>query len=324
MIKRTLYFGNPAYLSTRLDQLLVRLPEVEKNDTLPDGFKKDAHATIPIEDIGIVILDHQQIVISQALMAKLLENNVAFITCNRTHHPTGLLLNLESHSLQSKRFQAQIEATEPLKKQLWQQTIKAKIRNQAALLKLQGHDIQNMLHWVDHVKSGDPENLEGRASAWYWGHLFKKTKLSFKLSESLELSESLNFIRDPGGPPPNNFLNYAYAILRATVARSLVGSGLLPTLGIFHRNQYNAYCLADDIMEPYRPYADKMVLAIWEEHTELEDLTPDMKKKLLMLPAIDVIIQGETSPLMVAVQRTTASLARCFLSETRKISYPEL
>ncbi|MEK6780273.1 MAG: type II CRISPR-associated endonuclease Cas1 [Bacteroidota bacterium] len=309
MIKRTLYFGNPAYLSTRLDQLLVRLPEVEKNDTLPDSFKKEAQATIPIEDIGIVILDHQQIIISQALLAKLLDNNVAVITCNHTHHPTGLLLNLESHSLQSQRFQAQLEATEPLKKQLWQQTIKAKIRNQAALLKRHGYEVENMLHWADNVKSGDPDNLEGRSSAWYWAHLFKP---------------KLDFIRDPAGLPPNNLLNYAYAIVRATVARSLVGSGLLPTLGIFHRNQYNAYCLADDVMEPFRPYADQLVVQIVLGNAPYEELTTELKKKMLALPVLDVTVQGETSPMMVAVQRTTASLARCFLGETRKISYPEL
>lgn len=320
MIKRTLYFGNPAYLSTRLEQLVVRLPEVEKNETLPDSFKKEAQATIAIEDIGIVILDHQQIIISQALMAKLLDNNVALITCNHTHHPTGLLLNLDGHSLQSQRFQAQLEATEPLKKQLWQQTIKAKIRNQAALLKLQGYEIENMLHWADNVKSGDPDNLEGRSAAWYWGHVFKPTN-SFK---DFEPSKGLDFIREPAGLPPNNLLNYGYAILRATVARSLVGSGLLPTLGIFHRNQYNAYCLADDMMEPYRPYVDQLVVQIVQGEEPYEELNTGLKKKLLNIPAMDVIMQGETSPLMVAVQRTTASLAKCFLGETRKVIYPEL
>jgi len=313
MIKRTLYFGNPAYLSTRLNQLIVRLPAVEKNNTLPQGFKKDAEASIPIEDIGIVILDHQQLLISQALIANLLDNNVALITCNNTHHPTGLLLNLEGNSLQSQRFQAQIEATEPLKKQLWQQLIKSKISNQAAVLKSVGHDIQNMLHWAESVKSGDPDNLEGRASAWYWSHVF---------------DVNLNFKREPTGLPPNNLLNYGYAILRATVARALVGSGLLPTLGIFHRNQYNAYCLADDVMEPYRPYVDRLVLSMMADaqvrQLAIEELTPDFKKKLLALPAIDVSMQGETSPLMIAVQRTSASLARCFLGESRKLSLPQL
>lgn len=305
MIKRTLYFGNPAYLSTHLDQLVVRLPEVEKNDALPDQFKKEATATIPIEDIGIVVLDHQRITISQALLAKLLANNAAVITCNNTHHPTGLLLNLEGHTLQSQRFQAQVEATEPLKKQLWQQTVRMKIRNQAALLKRQGYEIDNMLRWAEAVRSGDPDNLEGRASAWYWAKIFKT-----------------DFIRDPAGAAPNNLLNYAYAIVRACVARALVGSGLLPTLGIFHRNQYNAYCLADDIMEPYRPFADRLVISLVEQG--ITELTPDSKKKLLALPAQDVTLQGETSPMLIALQRTTASLARCFLGETRKLIYPEL
>lgn len=314
MIKRTLYFGNPSYLSTRLDQLVVRLPEVEKNETLPDGFKKEAQATIPIEDIGLVILDHQQIIVSQALIAKLLENNVALITCNTTHHPTGLMLNLEGHSLQSQRFQAQIEATEPLKKQLWQQVIKAKIRNQAAVLRQGGFDTENMLHWSDHVKSGDPNNLEGRSSAWYWAHVFK----------GQESMHAQDFIRHPAGLPPNNLLNYGYAILRATVARALVGSGLLPTLGIFHRNQYNAYCLADDMMEPFRPYADQLVIQILGGKEPFEELTPSVKKRFLQLPALDVTMQGETSPLLIAVQRTSASLARCFLGESRKLTLPEL
>jgi CRISPR-associated protein Cas1 len=309
MIKRILYFGNPAYLSTHLEQLVVRLPEVEKNDTLPDIFKKEAIATIPIEDIGVVILDHQRLTISQALLAKLLANNAAVITCDNTHHPTGLLLNLDGHSLQSQRFKAQMEASEPLKKQLWQQTIKTKIRNQAAILKMQGYEIGNMLHWAESVRSGDPDNLEGRASAWYWSKVF---------------NPELNFIREPAGEPPNNLLNYAYAILRACVARALVGSGLLPTLGIFHRNQYNAYCLADDMMEPYRPFADRLVLALINEFGTQTELTPEVKKKLLVLPAQDVVLQGETSPMMIAMQRTSASLAKCFLGEARKLVYPEL
>lgn len=324
MIKRTLYFGNPAYLSTRLDQLVVRLPIVEKNETLPDAFKKEAAATIPIEDIGVVLLDHQQIIITQALIAKLLENNAAIITCNHTHHPTGLLLNLDGNSLHSQRFQAQLEATEPLKKQLWQQSVRAKIMNQAAVLKWRGLDTQNMEHWADNVKSGDPENMEGRAAAWYWAHLFKGINTALPFDDIDATNPLANFIRDPAGLPPNQLLNYAYALLRATMARSLVGSGLLPVMGIFHRNQYNAYCLADDIMEPYRPIADKLVVELIEENGLQEELTPAMKKKLLVLPALDITLQGETSPLMNAMQRTTASLAKCFTGETRKILYPTL
>ena len=310
MIKRTIYFGNPAYLSTKQEQLIVRLPEVEKNETLPDSFKKEAQASIPIEDIGVVVLDHQQIIISQALMAKLLANNVALITCNQSHHPQGLLLNLDGHTLQSQRFQSQVEASEPLKKNLWQQTIKTKIINQAAVLRSLGYETDNMLKWANDVKSGDTENHEARASAWYWQHIFKDRVENFK--------------RHREGIPPNNVLNYAYALIRATVARALVGSGLLPTLGIFHRNQYNAYCLADDIMEPYRPFADRMVLDLLATEQLGEELTPSIKKKLLALPAIDVNVQGEKSPLMIATQRSAASLAKCFLGESRRILYPEM
>ncbi|MCA6381114.1 MAG: type II CRISPR-associated endonuclease Cas1 [Cytophagales bacterium] len=324
MIKRTLYFGNPAYLSTKLDQLVVRLPAIEKNSTLPDGFKKEAAATIPIEDIGVVMLDHQQIIITQALIAKLLDNNAAIITCNSTHHPTGLLLNLEGHSLQSQRFQAQLDATEPLRKQLWQQTIRAKILNQAAVLRWRGYETQNMQHWADNVKSGDPENLEGRAAAWYWSHLFKELKTSLPFDD-VSLTDSLAaFIREPAGLPPNQLLNYAYALLRATMARSLVGSGLLPIMGIFHRNQYNAYCLADDMMEPYRPFADKLIVQLIQEEGLTHEISTATKKKLLTLPALDIIMQGETSPLMIAMQRTSASLAKCFLGETRKVMFPSL
>src|SRR5690606_6046247 len=235
MLKRTLYFGSPAYLKTQNKQLVIELPET--------GEIK----TAAIEDIGVVILDHQQITITQALLARLLDNNTAVIICNDIHHPTGLFLNLDGHTLQSQRFQYQIEASLPLKKQLWQQTVIAKITNQAFLL--QQYRIPNkvLLQLASNVKSGDSDNCEAQASAYYWKHVFPLFP---------------KFRRHREGPPPNNLLNYGYAILRAVVARSLVGSGLLPTLGIHHRNQYNAYCLADDIMEPYRPYVDKVVYNI--------------------------------------------------------------
>src|SRR5690606_30129973 len=220
MVKRTLYFGSPAYLKTRNEQMVIELPE-EKGARLVAETKQT-----PIEDIGILILDHQQITITQALIAKLLENNVAVITCDRTHHPTGLILNLDGNTLQSQKFKAQIEASVPLKKQLWQQTIIAKITNQAALLKLIGVENKTLLQYAKQVKSGDSENHEAKAANYYWKHLFP---------------DFLNFYRQREGLPPNNLLNYGYAILRTMVARSLIGSGLLPTLGIFHRNQYNAY-----------------------------------------------------------------------------------
>jgi CRISPR-associated protein Cas1 len=297
MIKRTLYFGNPAYLSTQLDQLVVFLPETEEKKT------------VPIEDIGVVILDHQQITISQALIAKLLNHNVALITCDQTHHPSGLLLTLDGHTLQSQKFKEQIQASKPLLKQLWQQTIECKIENQAALLEKQGIEVGNMKRWVQEVKSGDTTNREARAAVYYWNKVF---------------TQFPEFTRDRFGLPPNHLLNYGYAILRAIVARSLVGSGLLPTLGIHHRNQYNAYCLADDIMEPYRPFVDQLVVKIIDENGHFLDMGKNIKTQLLQIPTLDVEIDRQKSPLMVAVQRTTASLSKCFAGEIRKILYPVL
>lgn len=295
MIKRTLYFGNPAYLKTINEQMVIEMQD--------SGETKQ----VPIEDIGLLILDHQQITITQAVIAKLLSNNAAIITCDNTHHPTGLMLNLEGNTLQSQKFQAQVEASVPLKKQLWQQTVTAKIENQAALLKTQSTEYRLLNTYARDVKSGDSDNCEGKAAAYYWKRIFP---------------DFLEFRRERYGPPPNNLLNYGYAILRAVVARSLVASGLLPTLGIFHRNQYNAYCLADDIMEPYRPFVDKTVCNIISMNGKFLEMTTAMKKELLGIPAMDVNIDEQKSPLMVAVQRTTASLAKCFEGKTRKILYP--
>ncbi len=310
MIKRTLYFGNAAYLHTKDEQLLVEFPD-----------KNKATAKVPIEDIGVVILDAFRLTISQNLISKLLHNNVALITCNERHLPQGLMLNLDGNTLQQERFTTQISASLPLKKQLWQQTIKAKIRNQRqALLNIHTHvfenDLENMLYWSDSVRSGDPDNYEARAAAFYWQHIFSDIIGDFKRGR---------FEADP-----NNLLNYAYAILRAITARSLVASGLLPTLGIHHHNKYNAYALADDIMEPYRPFVDLVVRDLvekyysqdWEE--EGFNLTPEIKKEILKIPVLDVVIDGEKSPLMIAMQRTTSSLYYCFLGQARKLLYPVL
>lgn len=297
MIKQTLYFGNPAYLSVQKEQLNIEIPSSGKK------------VQKPIEDIGIIILDHPQITLTQTVLARMLENNVALITCDAKHHPIGLMLNLAGHTLQSQKFRSQIEATLPLKKQLWQQTIEAKVRNQASVLAEFELNSNYLFELAKKVKSGDPDNIEATAANYYWKQLF---------------AENQFFVRNRFGPPPNHMLNYGYAILRAVVARNLVGSGLLPTLGIFHRNQYNAYCLADDIMEPYRPYVDRFVLSQDQVYLEEDELTPEIKKLLLQIPAIDVLIQDKISPLMVAVQRTTSSLVKCFEGKEKKLVYPQL
>ncbi len=311
MIKRTLYFGNPAYLSLRNAQLVLRLPEVVKNDTLSAVVKKELERTIPIEDIGVVILDHKQITITQGLLEKLMENNCAVITCDSTRMPAGLLLPLDVHSVQSERFRAQVDSSKPLRKQLWQQTVAAKIANQAAMLHRvePATEVGNMMAWARAVRSDDAMNLEARAAAYYWRNFFPECE---------------GFVRHREGDAPNHLLNYGYAILRGVIARALVGSGLLPTLGIHHRNKFNAYCLADDIMEPYRPFVDEVVKRMVKKYGLLDDITTEMKRDLLAIPTLDVKIERKRSPLMIAASVTTSSLARCYAGESRLISYPEL
>lgn len=298
MIKRTLLFENPYYLHCSQKQMIIEVPD-DKNKT----------RTVPIEDIGIIILEHYQITLSHALIRELMEHNVAIFSCNKTHLPLGLMLPMYAHHASTEKMYAQLESSLPLRKNMWQQTITAKIKNQAAMLDAIGIDTKNMGYWADAVRSGDPDNYEARAAAYYWANIFPDLD---------------HFKRDRYGDAPNPLLNYGYAILRGIVARSLVGSGLLTALGIHHRNKYNPYCLADDIMEPYRPYVDLIVCEMVTEGTENEGLSKENKIELLSIATMDVIIDEQKSPLMVAVQRTTASVRKCFEGESRKLIYPKL
>lgn len=306
MIKRTLYFGNPAYLSLKMKQMVVRIPQKDDGD-LPS--EEDMVRTVPIEDLGVIILDNKQITITQGLIDALLENNCALITCDSRRMPVGLMLPLAGNTIQNERFRSQLDSSLPLRKQLWQQTIEAKIRNQAAVLKyVTGQEHKNMLKWSDSVRSGDADNMEARAAVYYWKTIFPNDPC---------------FIRDREDEGANALLNYGYAILRAVVARALVGAGLLPTLGIHHHNRYNAYCLADDIMEPYRPYVDKLVVEMLEDGAE-DKLNATNKVKLLNIPVIEVKINEKRSPLMIAVSQTVSSLVKCFRGDCRKVIYPDL
>lgn len=297
MIKRTLFFTNPAYLSTKNEQIVI---------TYPDDAKTTK--TVPVEDVGVLVLENQQITITNGLLSKLIKNKAAVIGCDASHLPISLLQPLVGHSEQTERFRYQLNASEPLKKNLWQQTIAAKIKNQAIHLEQNNIPARKLHKWVNEVKSGDTDNHESRAAVYYWQHIF-----------AIE-----NFTRGQHGAPPNNLLNYGYAILRALVARALVSSGMLPSVGVFHRNKYNAFCLADDIMEPYRVYVDLLVKDIMEEEYNYEDLTTHIKSELLQLPVMDVYIDGKSSPLMNAVSRTTNSLYECYYGSRRKLLYPVL
>ena len=295
MIKRTLFFGNPAYLSTKNEQLVVSYPDEEKEDK-----------TVPLEDIGMLVLENQQITMTNGLMTKLIQNKAAIVNCNQQHLPISLMQPLEGHSEQTERIGNQLNASVPLKKNLWQQTVSAKIGNQAMHLFQRGKNHKKLARWAREVKSGDTENHEAVAAAFYWQNLF----------------EIEGFNRYQKGIPPNNLLNYGYAILRGITARALISSGMLPGVGIFHHNKYNAFCLADDIMEPYRPYVDELVYEIVRTGEDISELTTFLKTQLLQIPALDVVIDDKLSPLMVAMSRTTNSLYECYAGLSRKILYP--
>lgn len=296
MLKRTLFFSNPYHLSTKYEQLVC----ADKNT----GEEKQ----LSIEDTGFVIFDHPQITFSQSVMQKLAENNTAVVFCDQKHHPSSMLFHLDTNSVQSELFRNQVEASEPLKKNLWKQTIEAKIKNQSALLKKGGAESKLLDTLSTRVKSGDTSNMEAQASRVYWQHIFGMK----------------NFKRERYGMPPNPSLNYGYAILRAAVARALSGSGLLPTLGIHHHNKYNAYCLADDIMEPYRPYVDEIVLKQLNEAVDYHNLTKERKAELLGVLSCDTQFDNVTRPLMVGLSITTSSLVKCFAGKQKKLSYPIL
>lgn len=300
MIKRTLYFGSPLRLKINNGQLVVEYANKEQESR-----------TIPVEDIGMVVIDHQQVTITHGIINALIDNNAAILWCDNKHLPNGLILPMAGNDTFTKKMRIQLQASEPLKKQLWKQTIQQKILNQATVLKWMNKEYEPVKKLAANVTSGDTDNIEGRASYLYWQTLFENDEY---------------FKRHRYGPPPNQLFNYGYAILRAVVARSLIASGCLLAMGIHHKNQYNAFCLADDIMEPYRPYVDRIVLQMLKDAKEpiTEDITKEQKQVLLQIPAIDIHLDNEKSPLMVGMQRTTSSVMKCFEGEARKILYPEL
>jgi CRISPR-associated protein Cas1 len=298
LIKRTIVIESAAALRLERRQLVIERAE------LPASERK---RTVPIEDLGILVLESAHTTVTNGLYSALVEAGVAVIHCNDRHMPIGLTMPLAGHTLQQARFQAQLSASLPLRKQLWMQLIQSKIRNQASTLALVGAPYQPLLHWSKEVRSGDPDNLEARAAAYYWPLLMGDTA----------------FRRQREGTDVNMALNYGYAILRATVARALVISGLLPTMGVHHRNQYNAYCLADDVMEPYRPLVDAYVVELMQSMPLLDELSREWRTALLKIPALDVRIRGERSPLLVAVGRTTASMAQVFEGVEKKLLLPK-
>lgn len=295
MLKRTLYFTKPSYLSIKNKQLVVELKE--------DSSVK----TVPVEDIGFMVIEDMQISLSTPLIEELMNYNVAVIFCDSKHHPQSMLINFVGNHQQTEVYRQQVAASEPLKKNLWKQTVEAKIENQAkALIKL-GINADPLPHLAKQVKSGDSDNREGMAARIYWKKLFGN-----------------DFNRERYGDWPNAMLNYGYIILRAATARALTGSGLLPSFGIFHKNRFNAFCLADDIMEPYRPFVDLLVYDLYQKYPESIALEKEMKAEILNVLSADVGMKNNTRPLMIALTHTSATLVACYKGERKNIEFPDV
>ena len=292
MLKRTLLFTSPVYLSLKDEQLVVCFKDT------PDDKR-----TIPIEDIGFVLIDNPMVSITMPLINALADNNVALIFCDEKSMPNAMLQNLDTHSLQCEILNKQIAIGEVLKKNLWKQTIEAKIKNQSKLLMKLGKDGNVLKPYYSNVKSGDADNREGAAARIYWMRLFGN-----------------DFVRDRNLPGINSLLNYGYTILRAATTRALMGAGLLPAIGIFHHNRSNAFPLADDIMEPYRPYVDEIVYGMFNDG--MTELNQKSKSSLLHVLFCDTHFSKVTRPLSIALTMTSASLVKCFSREMDKISYP--
>ena len=296
MITRSIYIGSPAYLKLKDEQMYIMEPS-----------SNEMKGKVSVEDLGLLMLDHFQITISHQLIQKMMGNNVVVVSCDAHHLPHGIMLPLYGHTEHSDRIKDQLQASEPLKKQLWKQTVECKIENQKEVLRRLGNYYEPMMNYQNNVKSGDSTNMEGIAAQHYWKYLI-----------------SLDFLRQRFGESPNQFFNFGYAVLRSIVARSIVETGLLPVLGIFHKNKYNPYCLADDLMEPYRPFVDWLVMDWLTKNPEIEELTKEFKAHLLQVATKDVWIDGKKRPLLVAVKTTVMSLYKCYIAEKRLISYPEL
>lgn len=294
MIARTLCFSNIGKLSLKYEQLIW---SAESGD----------RRAVPIEDVGFVILESEKITITTAALQFLSANNVAVVLCDQSHTPSAQLLPFAANTTAAESMEAQLSATDAVNGRLWRMVVRQKIRNQANLMeRLGAKNAKRLQALADEVKNGDPSNCEAQAARIYFKTL-----------------GPIGFVRDRDGGWPNAALNYGYAILRAATARALVGSGLACFRGIHHHNRYNAFALADDIMEPYRPFVDQYVLGkVKPFDLPMNELTRDMRARLLQMLTCDVNLGDVRRPLMIALSCTTASLARYYMKETDKLALP--
>lgn len=294
MIKQTIFFTSAVSLSLKLNQMVIKFRD------------SDDVVTRPIEDIGVVVIENQMVQATVPLLNALAGNNTAVIFCDGKSMPNSMLMPLEANTTQQETYRYQIESSQPTKKRIWKEIIECKIRNQALLLDKIGENGNVLKPYYSNVLSGDSDNREGAAARVYWQQMYGQ-----------------GFSRDRAGEPPNSLLNYGYAILRAATTRALLGSGLFPGFGLFHRNRYNAFPLADDVMEPYRPFVDLAVNDLYEFSPDMT-LNKDAKQHLAKVLVADVVIGGQQRPLEVALSITTASLAKALKDKTEHIIYPRM
>lgn len=297
MLKRTLFFGSPGRLFLERSLLAYEPRGI-------DGVSEKR--TFPLEDLGFIVLESLQLSVTTACLNALAKENIAVVVCDAAHMPSAMLQPFAGNTLAQRHTEAQLRATDALKARLWRQTVKAKITNQAECLKRLGLPDQRLRVLAKSVKTGDAANAEAVAARYYFQ----------------QLAGSKEFLRSQEGGPPNPALNYGYAILRAAVARALTGSGLLCVTGIHHSNQYNPFGLADDIMEPFRPFVDEMIFSAYDFFS-VPELGKAQKSQLLQFLTADVISGAERRPLLNSISYTSASLVRCFLREETVIKYPE-
>lgn len=300
MSHRVVEISRPSFLSTTLQHLVVEQEGAEVG-------------RVPIEDLGVLLLDSYGIVLTQELLVRLSKHQVTVIVCDEKHMPTGSYLAHEGHHRHAEIVREQAAASEPVKKRLWQQTVQAKVRNQAEAVRRnrRGHYRKNAAEiegLVPFVRSGDPDNIEARAARLYWEALFGS-----------------DFMRNREEPGANAALNYGYAVIRAACARALVGTGLHPAFGIFHRNAYNAFTLADDLMEPWRPMVDLQVAQWLEAHgpDAADVITPALKRHLLEVLVLPVVLAGKRTPPAIGIPLCAASYKQVLCGEKRKSIAPE-
>ena len=292
MIKRTIEISSgPTHLSVRNAQLVI-------------SRQRETLSTIPCEDIGLVLIDHPAVTYTHSVLTTLAEYGAIVVVCGADHHPAALLMPVEANTLHTERLRIQVESTRPVSKRIWQQIVRAKITAQAGVLGVASPAHKSLMNLAEEVRSGDPSNVEAHAAKIYWQHLFAGSE----------------FRRDQQGAPPNNLLNYGYMTLRAGVARAICGAGLHPSIGLHHRNRYNPFCLADDLVEPLRPMADRRVRALWRDGKS--DVNKETKTQLLGVLTDTVVFDGESGPLQVALGKMAASLVRCFEGTDKKLEIP--